>query len=221
MRYDSIFDVIGHIMVGPSSSHTAGACRIGLVVHKLLGGVPTKAEIYLHGSFAATHKGHGTDIAIVAGLLGIRPDDERLRQAFSIAQEQKMKFKISTVDLGVNYHPNTTKIVAYLGNDKITVVGSSVGGGNIVIEEIDGLTAGFNGDNPTLVSIHEDKMGILAKLTDVIAKNNLNIETMHLSRDIQTKIALCYIELNKPIDEEFLDKIKQINGIKKARFLYV
>jgi len=187
VKYDSIFDVIGHIMVGPSSSHTAGACRIGLVVHQLLDGVPTKATIFLHGSFAATYRGHGTDIAIVAGLLGIPPDDERLRDAFDLAKKIGMKYQIKEIDLGENYHPNTVKIVA----------------------------------NTKVISLHEDRMGMLAKITEIITKHRLNIESMRLSRDAKKKLALCYIEVNKIIDDSVLLDLSVIPGMKKVRVLNV
>ena len=131
------------------------------------------------------------------------------------------KYQIKEIDLGENYHPNTVKIVANTNDDTITVVGSSVGGGNIIIEEVDGLQAGFNGDKPTVISLHEDRMGMLAKITEIITKHRLNIESMRLSRDAKKKLALCYIEVNKIIDDSVLLDLSVIPGMKKVRVLNV
>ena len=221
MKYDSIFDVIGHIMVGPSSSHTFGAGRIGYIAQLILGGPPVRCEIFLHGSFAETYRGHGTDKALLAGILGIPPDDERLRDAFKIAREKNIKYSFKKVDLGADYHPNTVKIILYSKDDKLVIIGSSIGGGNIIIEEIDGMEAGFNGDKATLITIHEDKVGVVAKITSLISSFDLNIEAMRVSRDIRTNRALCWIELNYFIPEELVKELEKLNEVEKVRVLNV
>jgi L-serine dehydratase len=133
-------------MVGPSSSHTAGAVRIGLVAYQILGETPTDATILLHGSFAETYQGHGTDRAIVAGLLGLNTDDERIIEAFELAAERGMRFRIDTIDLGEGYHMNTAKLhVLGKKENGIEVVGSSIGGGNVVIVEINGFKTDLSG----------------------------------------------------------------------------
>ncbi|UJG43904.1 MAG: L-serine ammonia-lyase, iron-sulfur-dependent subunit beta [Candidatus Heimdallarchaeum endolithica] len=221
MKYDSIFDVIGHIMVGPSSSHTAGACRIAYVTYQLLGDIPTQAEIILLGSFSETYKGHGTDKAIVAGLLGFKPDDERIRKAFFFAEEKGMKFKIKKGDLGGDFHPNSVLLHVKKGSKKIEVIGSSIGGGNIIIIEIDGYEAGFNTDLPTLVVVHKDLPGIISKITSVIAKHKINIDSMKLTKNIRKREALTWIEINSTISEELSSEIEKLENVKLVRVLNV
>ncbi|NMC06385.1 MAG: L-serine ammonia-lyase, iron-sulfur-dependent, subunit beta, partial [Candidatus Lokiarchaeota archaeon] len=131
MKYHSIFDVIGHVMVGPSSSHTAGACRIAYVARILFGRTPRKVTISLHGSFDETYIGHGTDTAILAGLLGIPPDDERIPVSRALAAKEGIDYEFRTVDLGADYHPNTVVLDMLDGKDKLVIVGESIGGGNI------------------------------------------------------------------------------------------
>jgi L-serine dehydratase len=221
MRYDSLFDVIGHIMVGPSSSHTAGACRIAYITRHLFGKPIKKANIYLHGSFAETYQGHGTDKALVAGLLGIAPDDENLRQSFSIAKEQNLNYIIAKKNLGSGFHPNSVLLEVSDDKDKLSVIGSSIGGGNIIIKKIEGLEAGFNGDLPTIVFVNKDVKGIIAKVTEVISEFDLNIDNMVLSQDIQKKLALGWIEVDHTIMNELVEKIKQIKDVVWVRALNV
>ncbi|UJG41107.1 MAG: L-serine ammonia-lyase, iron-sulfur-dependent subunit beta [Candidatus Heimdallarchaeum aukensis] len=221
MKYDSIFDVIGHIMVGPSSSHTAGACRIAYVTYQLLGDTPTQAEIILHGSFSETYKGHGTDKAIVAGLLGFKPDDERIRKAFFFAEENGMKFRIIRSDLGGDFHPNSVLLRIKKENKKIELIGSSIGGGNIIIKEIDGYEAGFNADLPTLIIVHKDLPGIISKITSVIAKHKINIDSMKLTKNTRKREALTWIEVNSIISEELSSEIEQLENVKLVRVLNV
>lgn len=228
MRYRSIFDVIGHIMVGPSSSHTAGACRIAFIARLLLGHTPSNVKIGLHGSFAVTYQGHGTDLAILAGLLGIPPDDERIARARELAIEQDMNYTFKTVDLGPDYHPNTVVLEMENGSenaqdvsDKLTLIGSSIGGGNIIIKEINGLEAGFTGEFPTLVIINYDRVGVIAKISETISKYKINIGTMKLDRDMHKKIGLCWMELDSHVPDELIDALQQIPDIIMVRFIDV
>ena len=157
-----LFDVLGPVMIGPSSSHTAGAARIGYTAQKLLGEVPAKADIGLYGSFATTGKGHGTDRALVAGLLGLRPDDPRLPDSFALAEEQGMTFTIHPVELR-SAHPNTAvlRLTARSGRE-LSLKAASVGGGRIRVTEIDGVPADFGGDSNTLIIHNEDTPGCIA-----------------------------------------------------------
>ncbi len=209
-------------MVGPSSSHTAGACQIAYIAKIILGKDITKATIYLHGSFAETYKGHGTDKAIVAGLLGFKPDDERLRDSFSFAKETGLNYKIKTCDLGIDYHPNTVLLkLENSDKEKMELIGSSIGGGNIKIKEIDGFEADFNGDFPTLIIFHKDRMGIISLITKTIADYKLNIGTMKVSKDAQTRKVLTWIEVNENIPLTLQNELERIDGIRKVRLLNV
>ncbi len=212
-------------MVGPSSSHTAGACRIGFLASKIFGKTPSKVNILLHGSFAETYRGHGTDKAIVAGLLGFPPDDERIRQSHSLAEELGLRYSFKSKDLGADYHSNSVllELFSESGNksDNLSIIGSSIGGGNVIIKEINGLEAGFNGDLPTLICINNDVVGVIAKLTEIIADFEMNIANMHVSRDLQKKTALCWIEVNSTIPDNLIMKLEKMKDIILVRALNV
>ena len=165
-----IFDIIGPVMIGPSSSHTAGAAKIGYVTRKLLGERPVQAEILLHGSFSATGSGHGTDRAIVAGLLGYKPDDERLPNSFAEAEKVGLSFQL-THGVIRNAHPNTAKIHAIGENgNELEVVGASIGGGRIKICEIDGICTNFSGEYNTIIVHNMDTPGHVAQVTSSLAQ---------------------------------------------------
>ncbi len=226
MKYDSVFDVLGHTMVGPSSSHTAGACRIGFIAQKIFGGTPKSVDIYLHGSFSETYRGHKTDVALVAGLLGLEPDDPQIPFSFSIAKEKGMDYSINFKDLGSDYHPNSVLLIMHgvspSGESRSqSIIGSSIGGGNIIIKEIDGLEAGFNGDFPTLIEVHKDIPGVLAKIMAKISHHNINVLTMQLSRSVRKKIAMSWIELSETITEKLVNEITAIPEVKNVRWLNV
>jgi len=135
----SVFDIVGPIMVGPSSSHTSGAVRLGLFANKLIGGIPEEAQIFLHGSYAEGYKGHGTDKALIAGLLGIAPDSEKVVKAFKVAKEKGMKYKLIPTDLGSQYHPNTAKFILKKEDTRLELIGESIGAGSVQISEINGI----------------------------------------------------------------------------------
>ncbi len=221
MKYTSIFDVIGHIMVGPSSSHTAGACQIAYVAQLLFGKKPKSVKIGLHGSFAETYRGHGTDIAILAGLLGFKPEDEEIKNAFEIAQEEGLNYTFEIVDLGSEYHPNSVSIEMSDKIEKMTVIGSSIGGGNIIIKNINGLDAGFGGEPNTLVILNQDKIGALVNIANTLSKFNLNIGSMKISRDLKKKIALTWLEADSVIPDEVISALKKYSEIKWVRIINV
>lgn len=214
-----IFDIMGPVMVGPSSSHTAGAVRIGYITRKLLGEKPVKAELLLHGSFAATGKGHGTDKALTAGLLGMKPDDERIPHSFELAANEGMTVKVGTVTLR-NVHPNTVLLrVEGSKGRKLEVEASSVGGGRIKICRIDGIETNFSGECPTLVVHNMDKPGHVAEVTLLLAKYHVNIATMQLYRNIRGGYAVMVIECDQPVPPEPLQQLSQMDGILKVTYL--
>lgn len=218
MRINSVFDVIGPVMVGPSSSHTAGAVRIGLVAHQLLGEIPKEVTILLHGSFADTYRGHGTDRAIVAGLLGFSTDDERITDALDIAKENGMKVEFKLVDLGDEYHANTAKIIAKgLDIPKIEIIGSSIGGGNILIVEINGFKTELTGDYDTIITLHQDKSGVISKVTSTLSKHHVNVAFMRVSRKAKGKEAFMAIEVDYRIPSRVLDEIASLKEVRMVR----
>ena len=177
-----IFDIIGPVMVGPSSSHTAGAVRIGYIAGKLMGEPIAKAEILLYGSFLATGKGHGTRKALVAGLLGMKPDDMRIPDSFEIAKEHGIEVVFGESALR-DAHPNTAQIfLISVTGKKLEVVGESLGGSRINIAQIDGISTNFSGDYPTLVVHNMDQPGHVAEVTSMLAHKSVNIAAMQLYR---------------------------------------
>ncbi len=179
----NLFEIVGPVMVGPSSSHTAGAVRIGYICRRLLGSAVKQAELFLYGSFLATGKGHGTDRALIAGLLGMKPNDERIPDSFRLAEEAGLEYRFGAADIR-EAHPNTVKLVL-TGEDGKTleVLASSVGGGRIRICQVDGLEANFYGDYPTLLVHNEDQPGYVAEVTSMLSRQNINIATMQLYRN--------------------------------------
>src|SRR5919199_6165578 len=171
----SILDIIGPVMVGPSSSHTAGACRLGLLARCLVGGTPERAVMELHGSFARTGEGHGTDKALVAGLLGFRPDDERIRTALQIAEREGLDYRFEKTTLGEEnvVHPNTARITVEREDRKSTMVGSSLGAGRVLVTEIDGYPVEVTGGYDTIVLVAEDVKGSVAAIASILAANDI------------------------------------------------
>ena len=192
-------DVLGPVMIGPSSSHTAGAARIGYTAQKLLGDVPAEADIGLYGSFATTGRGHGTDRALVAGLLGLRPDDPRLPDSFALAEEAGMKFTIHPVELRAA-HPNTAVLTLKSKAGRILVLkAASVGGGRIRVTEIDGVPADFGGDSNTLIIHNEDTPGCIAEVTMSLAQRRINIASMQVFRAATGGYAVMVLECDSHI----------------------
>lgn len=215
----NIFDIMGPIMVGPSSSHTAGAARIGLITRRLLGAQPVSADLILHGSFAATGKGHGTDRALVAGLLGMRPDDPNIPRAFALAKEAGMALTISNAVIR-GAHPNTVILrVKDADGRTMEVNASSLGGGRVKVNAIDGMDASFTGDYPTLIIRNEDKPGQVAEVTSVLSWRGVNIATMQLYRDRRGGLAVMVIESDQPIAPQVVDALRTSPGIVRATYL--
>jgi L-serine dehydratase len=214
----SILDMIGPVMIGPSSSHTAGACRIGLLARAILQARPERAAITLHGSFAKTGRGHGTDRALVAGLLGMRPDDGRLPDALAEAERDGLLVIWSVADLG-NVHPNSVLIALEGDGRQTTVLGSSLGGGAVEIVEIDGVPVRFSGARHTLLVGHDDFYGAIATVTRVVADDRVNIAALSSNREARGGEALMCLELDGRLSDEALAWIARIKGMKWIRML--
>lgn len=211
MKEYGIFDILGPVMIGPSSSHTAGAARIGNMARIILGRPFKRVKFYLHGSFAKTSIGHGTDRALLAGVMGLRPDDERLPQAFDLAKKAGLEFEFVEKDLGYQ-HPNTVKIEFQLDNNKLFyIIGSSIGGGNIVITNIDGTEVEFSGNHPTILIRNKDTKGVIAHISTTLSKDGVNIATMSVVR--KKDIATMVIEIDSPVTEKIIDAINQSEDI--------
>ena len=209
----NVFDIIGPIMIGPSSSHTAGAVRLGYVARKVLGETPVKAEIELCGSFAQTYRGHGTDKALIAGILGMNSDDERIRNSLELAAEEGLKFHFSPVNIpGV--HPNTARITLEGENGaKVVVQGASVGGGNILVSDINGMDVAVTGQHNTLLVLHHDKPGTIAAVTNFVAYSGVNIGNFRLSRPRKGGEAVMTIEVDGTIPEVLLQSLKIVPNV--------
>ena len=193
MKYRSVFDIIGPVMIGPSSSHTAGAARIGRVARTLFDREPKWASISLYGSFAQTYKGHGTDVAIVGGLLDFDTFDERIKTSLEIAKEHGMKLTFIEED-AVAEHPNTARLI--IGDDygQLELVGISIGGGKIEITELNGFELKLSGNHPAILVVHNDRFGAIAAVANVFAKYAINIGQMNVARKEIGQLALMTIE---------------------------
>lgn len=215
----NIFEILGPVMVGPSSSHTAGAVRIGYVCRKLMGEKIVTADIELYGSFLLTGKGHGTPQAIVAGLLGMTPDDARIPDSFEIAKAQELKFTIGEAKLK-EAHPNSVllKLTGESGKE-LEVVGESLGGSIINIAQIDGLPANISGDYPTLIASNMDVPGMVAKVSKVLFEAKINIAQMHLYRASRGKNSVLIAECDQEIEDKTLNDIRDLDGIMKVSYL--
>ncbi len=216
----NLFDILGPVMVGPSSSHTAGAVRIGRIARRLLGeDTPARAQIGLSGSFAATGHGHGTDRAIVAGLLGMQPSDERIAVSFDVARQEGMAFSFSRATLP-GEHPNTARLALTGRSGKtLTIVASSLGGGRIMVVEMNGLRANFSGDLPTLIVQNRDQPGHVSEVTSMLAHKGVNIATMQLYRDYPGGNAVMIIETDKAVPPEGIAWLERSEGITRVTFV--
>lgn len=217
-RIDNIFDIIGPVMVGPSSSHTAGAVRLGALARGIYGSEPDCALIELHGSFRATAQGHGTKLALVAGLLGMGVDDTRIIQAIDLARERRHKYRFAPIELD-DAHPNTVMFHLGSGDDTRVIQGSSLGGGAVCITHIDGYEAEVTGMLPTLVIVHQDKPGAVAAVTPILAQHGVNIANMRVSRQQRGQDALMLIEADCAVHKTTLDLLRRLDRISSVTFV--
>ena len=204
-------------MVGPSSSHTAGACRIGLFARALLGGQPESALIELHGSFARTGQGHGTDRALAGGLLGFRPDDERLRESLDLADAAGLAITFQNTKLRGDHHPNTARLTLVRGERRVVVTGSSVGAGRIVITAIDDFSVEITGTLPALVVVAADQPGAVAAITTTLAAQGGNIATIRVSRRQKGGHAIHIYELDEPVGADALTALLALPRVESVR----
>jgi len=213
MKYRSAFDIIGPVMIGPSSSHTAGAARIGRVARTLFEKQPTKAVISLYGSFAKTYKGHGTDLALVAGILDFDTFDDRIPDALKIAEETGIEVQFLTEN-AVTEHPNTVKINLYDGEGKeLELIGISIGGGTIEITEINSFKLKLSGANPAILVLHEDRFGMISAVTSILSRNEINIGHMEVSRKDRGDVAVMVIEMDHQIDDGLFAELSFLPGV--------
>lgn len=212
MKFNSVFDVIGPVMVGPSSSHTAGAARIGKSARDLFGSEPTWAKIYLYESFAKTYKGHGTDFALIGGLLGYDTADSRMTDSLKTARDKGMKFEFIEEPAAVE-HPNTARLV--IGNDQeeMELIGVSIGGGKIEIMELNGFKLRLSGSYPAILIMHNDRYGAIASVTKILAKHKVNIGHMEVNRKDVGKQALMIIEVDQNLDDHVLKELDDADHI--------
>lgn len=212
MKYKSVFDIIGPVMIGPSSSHTAGAARIGRVARSLFGREPEWATISFYGSFAKTYKGHGTDVAMVGGLLDFDTFDERIIEAIDIAKKAGIKIKFVEEE-AITDHPNTARV--HIGDDQgeLELVGISIGGGKIEIIELNGFELKLSGHHPAILVVHNDRQGAIAAVSNVLAKEEINIGHMEVSRKEKGKMALMTIEVDHNIEDRVIKQLEQLPNV--------
>lgn len=215
MKYKSVFDIIGPVMIGPSSSHTAGAARIGRVARSLFGREPKWAKISLYGSFAQTYKGHGTDVAIIGGLLDFDTFDERIIGSISIAQTNGMEITFIEEE-AIPEHPNTAKISIGDDQGELELVGISIGGGKIEITELNGFELRLSGHHPAILVVHNDRFGAIASVSNILASHELNIGHMEVSRKEKGMLALMTIEVDQNIDDVVIKELEALDHVVKV-----
>lgn len=216
-RQRSLFDIVGPVMIGPSSSHTAGAVRLGLLARAVFGGLPDAASIGLHGSFASTGRGHGTDLALVAGLLGFEPDDPRIRDAMRLAADSGLSVSFDEADLG-EVHPNSARFdLTDAAGRTMRVVGSSLGGGDVVVSALDDFDVEMTGELPTLLVEHQDRPGEIAAVTAILAEEHVNVASMRVAREARGARAMMLIETDAPVSDGAAARIADAPGVSAVR----
>jgi len=215
----SVFDMIGPVMIGPSSSHTAGVVRIARASLKLLGGIPEEADIIFYNSFARTYEGHGSDRAIIAGLLDYKTDDKRIKTSLELAKEAGLKYTFKSIGNASALHPNTIRLNLKLKDRKIEVLGESRGGGVINIAEVNGFKADFTASLHTLVIFAADVKGSIAFLANVLAHDDCNIATMSVSRKGKNDLACLVIEMDSGVKPVTLEYVRSLSWVKEVIYI--
>lgn len=209
----NVFDIIGPVMIGPSSSHTAGAVRLGRVAWKLLEERAVKAEIQLSGSFAQTYRGHGTDKALVGGIMGMHTYDEKIRDSLELAKEQGLEYSFQVCEIP-GAHPNTARIILEGEHGaRVEVVGASIGGGNILVTEINGMAVSFTGQHNTLLVLHYDKPGTIAAVTNFMAYSEVNIGNFRLTRPKKGGEAVMTIEVDGDVSDALINSLRILPNV--------
>ncbi|NLC33132.1 MAG: L-serine ammonia-lyase, iron-sulfur-dependent, subunit beta [Clostridiales bacterium] len=214
MKYRSVFDIIGPVMVGPSSSHTAGAVRIGRLSRALFGRKPSHIRLHFYGSFAKTFKGHATDVAALAGVLGLEMDDPRIPQAVDLAQEEGIIVEYIAQE-AVPPHPNTLMVELWDEQGRMNATGQSLGGGLVQITQVDGFNLGLSGESPALLIFHKDAYGTIASMTQLLAHARININHMEVSRKDKGKTALMVIETDELVEPAVIDRMNAQENVYK------
>ena len=215
----SIFDVLGPVMIGPSSSHTAGAARLARISALIVGKSFHRVTFGLHGSFARTYKGHGTDRALLAGVQGIREDDEQLAKAYELAASRRLDFEFYEVELE-NVHENSVLLTFYCDDGSVQeIIGSSIGGGQIVICRINTFETEVSAQSDTLIISHYDHKGVISRITGLLSEADVNIAVMKLNRRSKGDMAFCMIETDDPVPPEIVERIRSIDDVQKVIFV--
>ena len=217
-RKVSILDVMGPVMVGPSSSHTAGTARLGRVAREILDEDPVAVHFYLHPPLAATYRGHGSDFALVGGSIGLNVDDPRIPEAIRIAEQMGVTIEFSEEDLG-DVHPNTVRVEIRGEKREAEIVGSSIGGGVVEVFRINGFQTRFKGDSPTLLLFYRDRPGMISEATFIIADEAINIASLYCSRKQRGRDAFMQIDVDSPISSAALRRICAIPDVAEAKYL--
>jgi L-serine dehydratase len=221
VRHDrkvSILDVMGPVMVGPSSSHTAGTARLGRVAREILDEDPLEVHFFLHPPLAATYRGHGSDFALVGGAIGLNVDDPRIPEAIRIAEQMEVKVEFGEEDLG-EVHPNTVRIETRGATREVEIIGSSIGGGVIEVFKINGFQSRFKGDSPTLLLFYRDRRGVIAEVANIIADEGINIASLYCSRKQRGKDAFMQVDVDSPLSKAALGRIGSLVDVADARYL--
>lgn len=217
-RKQSILDVMGPVMVGPSSSHTAGTARLGRVAREILDEDPTDVHFYLHPPLAATYRGHGSDFALAGGSIGLNVDDPRIPEALRIAEQMGVEITFSDEDQG-DVHPNTVRIEIKGKTREVEIVGSSIGGGVIEVFKINGFQTRFKGDSPSLLLFYRDRPGMIAEVAAIIADEAINIASLYCSRKQRGKDAFMEIDVDSPVSDAAIARICSLADMSEARYL--
>jgi L-serine dehydratase len=218
LKYKSVFDIIGPVMIGPSSSHTAGAVRIGRIVRTIFGDQPTQVEFHLYESFAKTYQGHGTDVALVAGVLGMDTDDADIPSALEIAHEKGIEVLWNIHKEDKAAHPNTAKIDIKNADKHMTITGISIGGGAIQVTELNGFDVALSMSTPTFVIVHQDVPGMIAEVTRILSKHGINIGKMSVTRESQGEKAIMMIEVDTHDVSNACEEIRDIPNLHNVNF---
>ncbi len=211
--------MIGPVMIGPSSSHTAGVVRIARAAVRILGGIPDEATITFYNSFARTYEGHGSDRAIIGGLMDFKTDDPRIKTALDIAEEKRFNYKFKSIGNSSVHHPNTIKLNLTKDGKSIEVVGESLGGGVINIAEVDGFVANFSAQAHTLIIKAQDISGAIAFISSVIAQEKTNIATMSVSRKGKNDLACHVIEMDSGIRDITNQYLRSLPWVKELIYI--
>jgi len=217
MSFISVFDVLGPNMIGPSSSHTAGTATIAYLAHKMLEGPLKAVEFILYGSFAKTYQGHGTDRALLGGILGFHTDDTRIRDSFSIARQQGLEYRFTINETEKDIYPNTVDIImANQAGQTMTVRGESLGGGKVRIVRINEVKVDFTGEYSAVIVIHQDKPGVAAHITKCLSDSNINIAFMRLFREAKGTTAYTIVESDGKLPEHIAEALKNNPNVRQV-----